>query len=166
MLRKIVLLNLLVFALFTVGCGDDNPVDPDHNDEIHAEAIGLIIRDSGREIVRYENGQVEGQIEVGHGKETALLSVRFIAEDGGLFTPDLDGGWSLAWDIADEAVAAVEHHAEDGAWAFHIVGLEEGQTAISLKINHGDHADFVSREIAIHVEEGGPGQDHDEDHDE
>ena len=95
-----------------------------------------------------------------------MLSVRFIAEDGDLFTPDPDGGWSLAWDIADESVAEVEHHEEDGAWAFHIIGLEEGQTTIELKINHGDHADFVSKEIAIHVEEDGPGQDHDEHHDE
>ena len=166
MLRKIAPLNLLVFALFIAGCGDDNPVDPDHTDEVHAEALGLIIRTSGQKIVHYENGQVEGQIDVGHGKETYLLSVRFIAEDGDLFAPDPDDDFSLGWEIADESVAAFEQHEEDGAWAFHIIGLEEGQTTIALKINHGYHADFVSKEIAIHVVEGGPGQDHDEDHDE
>ena len=165
MLRKIESLTLLVFVLFMAGCGDDNPVDPDPTDEVHAEAIGLIVRTGGQEIVRYENGQVEGQIDVGHGKETPLLSVRFIAEDGVLFTPDEDDDFSLGWEIADESIAEVEHHAEDGAWAFHILGLEEGETTIRIKINHEGHADFVSPEIEIHVSEGGPGEEHD-DHDE
>ena len=166
MRNYIVNISMLVFIFFMAGCGDDNPVDPDHTDEDHAEALGLIIRTSGQEIVRFENGQIEGQIDVGHGRETPLLSVRFIAEDGDLFAPNPAEGYSLAWAIGDEHIAAVEQHEEDGAWAFHIVGLEEGQTNIVIKINHGDHADFVSPEIAIHVVEDGPGQDHDEDHDE
>ena len=156
--------SLPVFAFIIAGCGD-NPVDTDHHDEEHAEAVGLIIRSSGEEIVRYENGQVSGEVDVGHGKETALLSVRFIAEDGDLFTPDPDDGYSLAWEIGDENIAEVEHHEEDGAWSFHIVGLEEGQTTLVLKINHAGHADFVSKEIEIHVDEDGPGEEHEE-HDE
>ena len=167
--RSMSALSIFALALFVASCGDDdNPVDPDLHDE-HAEAIGLIIRDSGAEIVRVESGEVTGEIEVGHGKETALLSVRFIAEDGDLFTPDEDDGFALDWEIADESIAEVEHHEEDGAWAFHIVGLEEGQTTILIKISHEGHADFVSKEIEIHVEEGGPGSEDshaDEDHDE
>ena len=57
--------------------------------------------------------------------------------------------------------AEVEHHAEDGAWAFHIAGLAEGETTIRIKINHGGHVDFVSGEIEIHVSEDGPGEEHD-----
>ena len=73
MLKRISALSIFALALFIAGCGDDdNPVDPDHHDD-HAEAIGLIIRDSGTEIVRVESGEVTGEIEVGHGKETALL---------------------------------------------------------------------------------------------
>lgn len=168
MLGKISTFSMLIFALFAAGCGDDdNPVDH-HDADDHAEAIGLIIRNSGEEIVRYENGQVQGEIEVGHGKETALLSVRFIPEDSDSepFTPDGDDGYSLDWEIGNESIAEIEHHPEDGTWAFHIVGLEEGKTYIVLKINHNGHADFVSKEIEIHVEEDGPGEVHDEDHDE
>ncbi len=166
MLRKISTLRLLAFALIIAACGDDdNPVDPDPHDEEHAEALGLIIRSSGEEIVRYENGEVEGEIEVGHGLETALLSVRFIAEDGDLFVPDADDGFSLGWEIGDESIAEVEQHELDGPWAFHIVGLGEGQTTLVLKLNHAGHADFVSKGIEIHVEEGGPGEDPDQDHD-
>ncbi|MXW80025.1 MAG: hypothetical protein F4Z57_13775 [Gemmatimonadetes bacterium] len=163
--RNMSALSIFALALFMASCGDDdNPVDPDHHDD-HAEAIGLIVRDSGAEIIRVESGAVTGEIEVGHGKETALLSVRFIAEDGDLFTPDEDDDYSLGWEIADESIAEVEQHDEDGAWAFHIIGLEEGETTIRLKINHGDHADFVSPEIEIHVSEDGPGEEHGE-HDE
>ena len=175
--RSMSALSIFALAVFVASCGDDdNPVDPDDHDDHadagglnddHAEAIGLIIRDSGVEIVRVESGEVTGEIEVGHGKETALLSVRFIAEDGDLFTPDEDDDFSLGWEIADESIAEVEHHAEDGAWAFHIVGLEEGETTIRITINHGGHADFASPEIDIHVTEDGPGEEHGEhdDHD-
>ncbi len=152
----------LATALFMASCGDDdNPVDG-HHDE-HAEAFGVVILNSGAEVARDEAGTVTGEIEVGVERETALLSLRFIAEDGDLFVPDNDHN-SLDWEIADETIAAVEHHEEDGAWAFHIVGHAAGETTIRIKINHGDHADFVSREIEIHVTEGGPGEEH-HDHD-
>jgi hypothetical protein len=151
------------FALLAAGCGDDdNPVNA-HQGEEHAEAIGLIIRNSGAEIVRYENGKISGEIDVGHGKETALLSVRFIAEDGDLFTPHTDDGFSLGWEIVDETVAKVDWHPEDGAWAFHIVGEADGKTTIRLKIMHEGHADFVSMPIEIHVSDDGPGEEHDHD---
>ena len=157
---------VLALALSMASCGDDdNPVDTDDHDEEHAEALGLVIRSSGEEIVRYENGEVEGVIEVGHGKETPLLTVRFIAEDGDLFVPDADDDFSLGWEIADESIAEVEQHELDGPWGFHVVALEEGETTIVLKLNHAGHADFVSKEIEIHVEEGGPGEDPDQDHD-
>ena len=108
-------LGIFALAFLVASCGDDdNPVDTEDHDEEHAEALGLIIRSSGEEIVRYENGEVDGEIEVGHGKETALLNVRFIAEDGDLFVPDADEDFSLGWEIADEDIAEVEQHELDG----------------------------------------------------
>ena len=162
MLRKFTTFSAALLFLLLTACGDDdNPVDPDHSDEEHAEAFGLIIRSSGEELVRQESGQVEGESEVGHGLETALLTVRFLAEDGDRFVPDADEGYGLGWEIGDESIAEVDHHEEDGAWSFHIAGLEEGHTTLVIKLNHNDHADFVSKEIEIHVEEDGPGSEHD-----
>ena len=169
MLRIISTASSLLAILLFAGCGDDdNPVDP-HEWDDHAEAFGLVILSSGEELVRQESGKVEGEIEVGHGLETALLTVRFIAEDGDRFVPDADDGYALDWEIGDESIAEVEHHEEDGPWSFHIAGLEEGETTLVIKLNHNDHADFVSKDIEIHVEEGGPGSEDshaDEDHDE
>ena len=166
MLRNITALSTALLFPLLAGCGDDaNPVDPEPHDEEHAEAVGLVIRSSGDELVRQENGEVEGVIEVGHDRETPLLTVRFIAEDGDLFQPHAEDGFSLGWEIGDETIAEVEQHELDGPWAFHIVGLGEGETTLVLKILHSGHADFVSKEIEIHVEEGGPGEDPDQDHD-
>lgn len=161
MLRKITALALLTAALIT-GCGDDdNPVDADH-DADHAEALGLVLRQSGAEIARYQDGQLEGRIEVGRDKETPLLTVRFIAEDGDLFAPDHDAGFALDWELADAQIAAVEQHAEDGPWAFHLVGLAVGTTTLTLKLNHNNHADFVALPIDILVAEDGPGEPHED----
>ena len=169
MLRIISTASLLLALLLFAGCGDDdNPADP-HAWDDHAEAFGLVILSSGEDLVRQEKGVVEGEIEVGNGLDTPLLTVRFLAEDGDRFVPDADDGYGLDWEIGDESIAEVEHHEEDGPWAFHIAGLEEGQTTLVIKLNHNDHADFVSKDIEIHVEEGGPGSEDshaDEDNDE
>lgn len=156
--QKMILPLTLAFTLGACG-DDDNPVDGDHDS--HTEAVGLVITNSGAEIVRDERGTVTGEIEVGVERETALLSVRFLAEDGDLFVPDDDHS-SLGFEIADESIAEIEHHEEDGKWAFHIVGHAAGETTIRLKIMHDDHADFVSRPLEIHVTEGGPGEEHSE----
>jgi hypothetical protein len=33
---------------------------------------------------------------------------------------------------------------------------------LTIKLNHGEHADFVSKTIEVVVEEGGPGEIHEE----
>lgn len=157
MLRTAISYTLLFSALFFLGCSDDNPVRDNHTEQ-HAEAVGFVIRNSGEEIARYQNGEVSGQIEVGHNKETALLNVRFLDEEGDLFAPDGDDGFSLDWELTDKTIAEIEQHREDGLWAFHVVGLIEGETALVIKLNHNGHADFVAKGIAVHVTAGGPGE--------
>ena len=162
---------LLALTFLVTGCGDDNPVDPDEGDQTHDEdAVGVLLRQSGEEIARYENGEVEGRVAIGENKQTPLLTTRFIAEDGDLYVPENED-FSLDWEIADPEIAEVVHHEEDGKWRFHIVGKEEGTTTIRVKLNHNDHADFVSLPIEIEVIHDGPGeeveegdQDHEDDH--
>lgn len=165
MLRKIFQLALFPLALTFSACGDDdNPVNTDSDGDTHAGAFGVQIISSGQELARNQNREVSGEIEVGHEKATALLTVRFISEDGDIFTPDADAGFSLSWKVADETIAEVEQHAEDGVWSFHIVGVANGHTSVVIKLNHAGHTDFVSLEIPIHVKEDGPGEAHHEEH--
>jgi hypothetical protein len=154
MLRFIIklLAILSVFLLVTVGCNKDNPVE---SEEEHFEAIGLFIISSGDTIVTYQGGVVSGEIEVEEGTLTALLSVKFITDDGDVGIPPSDD-WSLDWSIADTTYAQlVGHDDEVVQYIFHISGKKAGTTSITIIINHHDHKDFESKEIPIHVAPGG-----------
>ncbi len=140
----------IVSIIFFAGCQNDNPVSNDEHDHDHAEAAGLVITQSGAEIVRYENGEVTGKITVRAGEETPSLSVKFIDEhDGDLFTPDPDHH-SLVCEVNDESIAIYEKQ-EGSDWSFIIHGVAQGNTQIEIKIFHEDHADFVSLPIPIEV---------------
>jgi hypothetical protein len=139
-------ISILVFILSS--CGSDNPVEPS---EEHFEAIGLFIIASGDTIVKYQGGTVTGNIEVAQGEDTALLSVKFIEEDGDVGLPP-NSDWSLAWEVADTAVADVHtHQNEIQNYQFHIEGKAAGETDIKIIVNHFDHKDFESREIPVSV---------------
>lgn len=160
MFRKLSYVYILTALAFVAGCGDDdNPVDHDHEDE-HAAAFGFVLYNSGKEIVRYEQGAVTGEIEVGLEKETALLTVRFLNEVGESFTPDANDGFSLGWEVTSSEIAEIEWHVEDGLWSFHVIGESVGETNMVIKLNHNGHSDFVSLPFEIHVTEGGPGEEH------
>ena len=142
-----------VLAASFVSCSD-NPADGPSDE--HVEAFGLVIYDSGAEIARYQNGVVQGVIEVDVHQETPLLTVRFLDEGGTVIDPgSLTGSeYSLQWTVGNTAVAEVEHHDDDGRWSFHIAGIQEGETTLKIMLYHNDHADFTSKEIPIHVEPG------------
>ncbi|MDZ7721345.1 MAG: hypothetical protein U5R06_00610 [candidate division KSB1 bacterium] len=138
----------LLFFL-SVGCDQDNPVAP-HNHE-HAEAVGLVLFQDSQEIVRYQDGNMSGEVNLTVGEKTPWLAVSFIDEhDGHLFVPEGDH-YSMAWSVADESVAEIEQSA-DNIWLFRILGQKQGQTEFEIKIMHEQHADFVSLPIPIQVE--------------
>lgn len=150
------LLSIIILASFlAVAC--DNPVN---NDEEHPEAEGFVLTSSGVEIVRYEGGEFafndnseythDGQVHVPEGQETPLVRIDFLDPDGNEFSPEDDGS-SLDWQIADETIAEIEQHEEDGKWRFHIRGIEEGETTIRFILMHGDHADFESLPMPVEV---------------
>jgi hypothetical protein len=140
---------VLAFALFLLtGCSEDNPVEPE---EVHFEAIGLYVISSGDTIVEYVGGEVTGKIEVLVGTQTALLSIRFLDEDGDIGVP-VGSEYDLSWNIADESVATVVSHEEElKDYQFHIEGKQIGSTSITVILNHNDHKDFESKAIDIQV---------------
>jgi len=145
---KILSVLSLSFLLFIIGCGDDNPVEPE---ETHFEAIGLYIISGGDTLVTYEAGVVSGEITVNQGDTTALLSVKFITEDGDIGIPPNDA-WSFDWEVTDISSAGVVGHDEEFAlYQFHVEGKKSGSTAIRIIINHNNHKDFESKEIPIEI---------------
>lgn len=152
MIKQFLKFGLLMFAslVFALSCSKDS-TKPD--DEDHFEAVGLKIRQNGVDIVTYLNGQVNGEITVQEGLTTTLLSVRFIDERGNEGVPRGDEV-SMLLTIQNQAVAGVVQHAGE-KWSFHIQGKAAGHTTLTIAILHGDHADFESAPIPVHVESGG-----------
>ena len=145
-IKKMVTFSLLI--IFTIGCGDDNPVEPE---EQHFEAIGLYMIANGDTIVSYVDGIVSGTIEVTKGAQTTLLNIKYIAEDGDVGVPPSDE-WSFGWTVADNSVAEVVASSEEQLqYQFRIEGMKEGLTGITILLNHHDHKDFESKEIPITV---------------
>ncbi|HEX6981623.1 MAG TPA: hypothetical protein VF181_02575 [Balneolaceae bacterium] len=133
-------------ALMLTGCG--NPAGSD--EEEHPRPVGIVLQMNGAEIVRYENQEVTGQIEVNTGEETALITLYFLDENGDQFQYD-EPEYSLRPHGIDESIAEIEQHAEDGKWSFHVRGITPGTTSVVFELFHGDHGDFETPEIPVIV---------------
>ena len=138
--------SILYISVYS--CKDDNPVE---SSEEHFEAIGLFIISSGDTIVKYQGGEVTGEIGVTVNDHTSLLSIQFINDDGDFGIPP-NNDWSLDWVIADTSVADVDYHeGELELYKFRIEGKKVGETTIKIIINHHDHKDFESKAIPIRI---------------
>ena len=138
-----------VLALLILYNGCSNSVDPS---EDHFEAVGLYIVANQDTIVRYEAGEVNGMIEVDVGSNSSPLSVLFVMNDGSLDLPPNET-WTLDWQVADTSIANVFAEEDVLNYIIRIKGEKIGQTLITIVLNHGDHIDFESLAIPIHVQE-------------
>ena len=157
-----ILLLIIALATFLVFTSCDNPTSSDDHDD-HATPFGVALILNGVEIAVQEDGEVsyhEGDhIELAVGEETNLITIRWIAEDGDRFVPETEEGYSLDWIVDDENVVEVEQHEEDGAWAFHLVGLSAGESDVQFELFHNDHSDFTSSAFEVHVEQAVSGME-------
>lgn len=135
-----------VISILLISCS--NPASDDDHDE-HTEPYGLELVMNGETILEYFDGDINGQLSVNEGEETSLITLRFLNEvREEIHEDDLDEEYSLAWEIADDQILAIEQHDEDGKWGFHIHGKSEGTSNIQLRLMHGDHADFETPDVA------------------
>lgn len=145
------LFALLTLLIITVSC--DNPASTDHHHH-EEEFVGLKLFMNGKEIAHYHEGHVHGEIVAHVTQETSLITVKFIAGDGDLLQPH-EAGHFLGWEVADNSIATIEQHADDGTWKFHVIGKKEGKTTVKLKLMHGSeesaHPHLVTKPIAIRV---------------
>ena len=144
-----------VLALCVVGCGSDDPVSPQ---EEHFEPKGLVIIESGRPIFRYFQGRIDASggladhLDAPLNEETPHWRIQFLDENGDdLASPDYPE-FTLGWEIADtDILEVVQDPGDEGKFEFHLRGLKEGETTITLMVNHGGHADFRTVAIPVHV---------------
>lgn len=157
---------ILSVSLAFTGC--DNPA---HDDEDHAEAEGMILKESTgskTELVRVWEGAVQsGSLAVVAGTETDHIEVFFLDENQQPFQPE-GSEYTLSWTVADTSIAEIEQHdhhlakVTDEKWEFVLVGKKEGSTKVQFNLNHGGHADFrtpaVTSPTAISINVNSPGK--------
>ncbi len=142
------------FAAVFLIAGCSNPASDDDDHEEHSEPHRIEFVMNGETIVTYSDGDVSGHFDVEEEHETSLITAEFYDEDGDeIHDEDLGDEYSLAWEIANTDHADIEQHDEDGRWSFHIVGKAAGETTVEFQLMHGDHSDFSTDPIEIHVEE-------------
>lgn len=151
-MRKI---NTLVIAclatVFLFSCAKES--GPTVTQEDHFEADGLVILDEEfSTVVHVWRGKVTGELHTHAGCKTEHLQIRFLDSDSNLVNPPDDEDLVLGWTFGDSTIAEVTRH-EGDIWDFHILGVKEGETTIKLSTLHGDHADFSTPVIDVHVEE-------------
>lgn len=136
---------ILIFSSCDNSTGNDD--DHEHSDP---EGIRLIL--NGATVVEQLPDQdVTGEFELEPGQETELITVYFLDHDGDEFQPD-EEEYSLSYMFDDEGIAKFEQHEEDGKWRFHLHAEAEGITNMQILLMHGDHSDFTSEKIHVHVE--------------
>lgn len=160
-LKLILMLALTLVATTFIGCSDD-----DDDDDIgeHVTPWGFVLYDSGVEVARYFQGDLDpdSEIEVPEGGMTGQILVYWIDQDGDMFdpmqTPQLnEGHHHLEVTVQDEAIAGIFRHGgadETEDWEFHVTGQAEGETGLKIALLHHDHYGFKMPEevwVPIHV---------------
>lgn len=151
-----ILVAVVALALVTSAC--ENPVEDDHdNDHEHAEAEGLVLMSEGNELVRVESAQVSDTMIVALD-ESIDIEVEFLDEDGDhIHAEDFDEEFSLDWEVSDEnalddADVVVITVTSTGDWSFSVEGAAAGEATLTVKLMHGEHADFTTPGIPVRVE--------------
>lgn len=141
-------LTLFCFVIFVTSCSNSTSGNEDEEPEVE----GIRLKMNGAVVAEQLPGQnITGEFELEPGEETDLITVYFLDPDGDEFQPHEDEH-SLGYTFDDEGIAEFEQHAEDGKWSFHLHAESEGITNMQISLMHGDHSDFTSEKIHVHVE--------------
>jgi hypothetical protein len=146
--------TIFFFALLTMavvnftGCSETT-----HSHEEHTDAVGLRILSGTQTIVEYiRDGTLTGHIEAYEGAYTENLVIEFYNDENDQWFAPEDDHFSLQIAVEDTSIAQYQQDdGHEGSFVFRIRGIAEGQTHVVFSVFHDGHADFVSREIDIHV---------------
>ena len=149
-LRRSVLTFLSVILSFTffIACEED-PVTPQ---EDHFEAIGMVFYTSGIEVARIQRGETSDTLFALKDTLSDHFEVMYFDKEENIVDPPSEDHASLSWQIDDQTIVEVwQHEGEEGAFEFHLKGLNIGETEIEFFIMHNDHSDYRSGKIPVKV---------------
>ncbi len=148
--RVLLILSLISILLFTVACNED-PIAPQ---ETHLKAIGMVFYTSGIEVARIMKGATNDTLSAPTNGLSDHYDIQFIDEDEKIIPPPSSATKTLAWEFDDNSIADVWQHAdEQGAFEFHLKGLQTGETNVEFFVMHNDHSDFRSGKIPVKIED-------------
>jgi hypothetical protein len=161
MKRFLYMLTILPVLLFTA-CEDSGT----NNDEVqHFEADGLILTNSGVKYLVYYQGNFtihedyghDGHLEFGLGVSPGHTEVTFLDEDSVEIDPPTSTDYIFMPEFGDTSIVDAWYHDADdeGGYEFHFLGKKEGETTVTFKVLHGDHADFTTLALDIRIEDTG-----------
>lgn len=149
-LKRLVLAILFIalsLKLF-IACEDD-PVTPQ---EDHFEAIGMVFYTSGIEVARILRGETSDTLFALKDTLSDHFEVMYFDKEENIVDPPSEEHASLSWQIEDQTIVNVwQHEGEEGAFEFHLNGLNIGETEIEFFIMHSDHSDYRSGKIPVKV---------------
>lgn len=145
-----VILFIHITLLGINSCTENDPIAPI---EVHFDAEGLLITESGITIASIFRGITTDTIEVPAGGRTGHYKVRFYDKNQNVIDPPSDGK-TLGWEINDTSKLGVyQHPGEEGDFEFHLDGKTVGTTFIEFFILHEGHADYRSGKIPVLVKD-------------
>ena len=146
--RFLFIFFVLVLSFAMISCSEDDPVTPQ---EEHFEAIGTVIYDgTGAEVVRILRGVTSDTLTAQVNILSDHYDVKFINEEEEIVDPPIDEESSMGVSITDTTLLEIEQD-EPGAYEFHLLGKETGNTTIEIKILHAGHADYRSGLIPVKI---------------
>ncbi len=141
-----IMISVLAFAI--VSCSEDDPVSSQHD---HAEAEGLVIKNSGNTILKIFEGEFDSTyfdtLSIKANSTMQNLEIFFLDHDGDEFQTD-DEDKTLGWVIGDESLLKLTLN-ESNKWMVDMEALKEGNTDLEIRILHNDHPDFKSPKIPV-----------------
>ncbi len=137
-----VLLFSLVVALVTVSCKKAH-------DEDHEDVAGFQIFLNNSVVASQSGTNVTGTITLTQGTTTSAMRVEFRDPDGDVMIISDDDDYLQVDSSNNNVVTSQLDTSSD--WSFTLTGVSAGQANITIKLMHGDHADFESRPIPVVV---------------
>lgn len=146
---SIIFFSLLLSIIF-VGCTEKS--DPVSANQDHFTAYGVVILESGVEILHYFKGELDT------GKDTLIVPVglsahwelKFLDVNENIIEPPTDANHVFRCQFIDTSIVNLYQH--DGqVWQFHFNGKKVGETSVEFQVYHVDHLDFHTLKIPVSV---------------